>query len=88
MQGGRHSLAEGEAAFEDGTIDYLGLPAVEHRPAATCESIGMETIHERVRCLSGWLLDRLRGAAPRERAAAGPALRTGHDAGAGRHASP
>ena len=24
-----HFLAEGEAAFEDGTIDYLGLPAVE-----------------------------------------------------------
>jgi selenocysteine lyase/cysteine desulfurase len=57
---GRHSLAEGEAAFEDGTIDYLGLPAVEIG-LRHLESIGMETIHERVRCLAGWLLDRLPG---------------------------
>ncbi|MDQ7024290.1 MAG: aminotransferase class V-fold PLP-dependent enzyme, partial [Anaerolineae bacterium] len=29
VQGNRHYLEEGEAAFEDGTIDYLNLPAVE-----------------------------------------------------------
>jgi selenocysteine lyase/cysteine desulfurase len=57
---GRHSLAEGEAAFEDGTIDYLGLPAVEIG-LRHLESIGIETIHERVCCLAGWLLDRLPG---------------------------
>ncbi len=55
---GRHSLAEGEAAFEDGTIDYLSLPAVEIG-LRHLESIGLEAIHERVRCLAGWLLDRL-----------------------------
>jgi selenocysteine lyase/cysteine desulfurase len=59
VQGDRYYLAEGEAAFEDGTLDYLALPAVEiglHH----IESIGLETIHERVRCLTGWLLDNLR----------------------------
>jgi molybdenum cofactor sulfurtransferase len=53
-----HSLAEGAAGFEDGTVDYLSLPAVgiglDH-----LQSIGIDTIHDRVRCLSGWLLDRL-----------------------------
>ena len=29
MQGDKYYLAEGEAAFEDGTPDYLALPAVE-----------------------------------------------------------
>jgi selenocysteine lyase/cysteine desulfurase len=58
VQADTHSLAEGEAAFEDGTVDYLSLPAVgiglDHLRA-----IGIDTIHDRVRCLSGWLLDRL-----------------------------
>lgn len=49
---------EGEAAYEDGTINYLNLPAVkiglEH-----LESIGMALISERVRCLTGYLLDEL-----------------------------
>jgi selenocysteine lyase/cysteine desulfurase len=58
VQAETHWLAEGEAAFEDGTVDYLSLPAVgiglDHLRA-----IGIETIHDRVRCLCGWLLDRL-----------------------------
>jgi selenocysteine lyase/cysteine desulfurase len=58
VQGDRHYLAEGEAAFEDGTVNYLALPAVEvglrHLAA-----IGVEVIHERVRALTGWLLDQL-----------------------------
>lgn len=45
-----------EAAFEDGTVDYLNLPAVqiglEH-----LERAGIERIHERVRCLTGFLLE-------------------------------
>jgi selenocysteine lyase/cysteine desulfurase len=60
VQGDRYYLAEGEAAFEDGTLNYLSLPAVEiglRHLAAT----GIETIHERVRCLAGWLLDSLVG---------------------------
>jgi selenocysteine lyase/cysteine desulfurase len=54
----RHAVAEGEAAFEDGTIDYLALPAVEIG-LRHVESIGIETIRERVRCLTDWLLRRL-----------------------------
>src|SRR4029079_3974320 len=29
VQGDKHYLAEGESAFEDGTLDYLALPAIE-----------------------------------------------------------
>ena len=48
----------GEAGFEDGTINYLNIPAVEIglRHLAT---VGMDVIHERVMCLTGWLIDRL-----------------------------
>jgi len=52
---GWHHLAEGHVGFEDGTVDYLGLPAVriglEH-----LSDIGIETVHERVASLSRWLL--------------------------------
>lgn len=58
VQGCAHHLAEGAAAFEDGTINYLGIPGVqiglEH-----VTRIGVDVIHERVRCLTGWLLERL-----------------------------
>ena len=60
VQGDKYYLAEGAAAFEDGTPDYLALPAVEIG-LQHIESIGIDTIHERVRCLTGWLLDNLRG---------------------------
>ena len=58
VQGDKHYLAEDESAFEDGTPDYLALPAVEIG-LQHLESIGMDIIHERVRCLTGWLLDSL-----------------------------
>jgi selenocysteine lyase/cysteine desulfurase len=58
VQGDKHYLAEGESAFEDGTLDYLALPAIEIG-LAHLESIGLDTIHERVRCLTGWLLRQL-----------------------------
>jgi molybdenum cofactor sulfurtransferase len=60
VQGDKYYLAEGEAAFEDGTPDYLALPAIEIG-LQHIESIGLDTIHERVRCLTGWLLDNLQG---------------------------
>ena len=51
-------LTPGPAGFEDGTVDYLGIPAVgiglDH-----IGSVGIETIHTRVTCLTGWLLDAL-----------------------------
>ncbi len=58
VQGDKYYLAEGHTAFEDGTIDYLNIPAVEIG-LRHIESIGIETINERVRCLTGWLLDNL-----------------------------
>lgn len=58
VQGDKHYLADNEAAFEDGTLNYLALPAVEIG-LQHIESIGLEMIHERVRCLTGWLLDHL-----------------------------
>jgi selenocysteine lyase/cysteine desulfurase len=58
VQGDRYYLAEGHTAFEDGTVDYLNIPAVEIG-LRHVESIGMDVIRERVRCLTGWLLDNL-----------------------------
>ena len=51
-------MIEGQAAFEDGTINYLALPAVAIG-LRHLMSIGMEVIHERVKCLTSWLLDNL-----------------------------
>src|SRR4051812_10082662 len=53
-----HRQTEGFAAFEDGTVDYLNLPAVEIG-LEHVESIGIDAIHERVSCLGAWLLEEL-----------------------------
>lgn len=54
-----HYLTPGPASFEDGTVNYLGLPAVESG-LKFIESIGIDVIHTRVMCLTGWLIDQLR----------------------------
>lgn len=55
VKGDWHVMAQDEARFEDGILNYLNLPAVEiglkHLTA-----IGMEMIHERMLCLTDWLL--------------------------------
>jgi len=53
-----HYLTPGPASYEDGTVNYLNIPAVEIG-LRWIESIGMETIHTRVMCLSGWLIEQL-----------------------------
>jgi molybdenum cofactor sulfurtransferase len=58
VQGDWHTFADGEARFEDGTLNYLALPAVE-QGLALVDGIGIDTIHTRVRCLTEWLLDEL-----------------------------
>jgi molybdenum cofactor sulfurtransferase len=58
---GWYHLAPGSTGFEDGTVDYLGLPAVTIG-LRHLESIGIDTVHERVTDLSDWLLDRMRDA--------------------------
>lgn len=51
-------LAENYERFEDGTLNYLGIPALkigfEH-----IHHIGIDTIHNRVSMLTGWLLQQL-----------------------------
>ena len=58
VQGDKHYLAEGHTAFEDGTIDFLNIPAVEIG-LKHIQSIGIESIQQRVKCLTGWLLENL-----------------------------
>jgi molybdenum cofactor sulfurtransferase len=53
-----HILAPREAGFEDGTLNYLAIPAVEIGLRHLARA-GIDAIHTRVRCLTGWLLDRL-----------------------------
>ncbi|NJN81157.1 MAG: aminotransferase class V-fold PLP-dependent enzyme [Caldilineaceae bacterium] len=55
---GWHYLGAGEAAYEDGTVNYLGLPAVE-AGLSHIAAVGMETIHRRVDSLAAWLLTEL-----------------------------
>jgi selenocysteine lyase/cysteine desulfurase len=58
VQGQRHILAAREAGFEDGTLNYLGIPAVTYG-LEHLSRIGIDLISTRVRCLTGWLLSRL-----------------------------
>ena len=58
VQADDHRFAEGEAAFEDGTVNYLSLPAVEIG-LRHLASIGIDTVHERLRCLTSWLIEQL-----------------------------
>jgi selenocysteine lyase/cysteine desulfurase len=60
VQGDKYYLADGPAAFEDGTLDYLNIPAVE-LGLKHLESIGYGAIHPRVAALTGWLLSNLSG---------------------------
>lgn len=55
---GRHLLAPDETGFEDGTVNYLTIPAVEIGLQFINE-IGIELIHERVAILTGWLIETL-----------------------------
>ncbi|HEU5228826.1 MAG TPA: aminotransferase class V-fold PLP-dependent enzyme [Ktedonobacteraceae bacterium] len=58
VQGDGYVLLSGGEAFEDGTPNYLSLPAVEIG-LKHLQTIGMELIHKRVQSLTGWLLDTL-----------------------------
>lgn len=58
VQGDKYYLADGAPAFEDGTLDYLNIPAIEIG-LKHIDSIGYEVIGERVRTLTGWMLQNL-----------------------------
>jgi selenocysteine lyase/cysteine desulfurase len=53
-----HDLQDGAAAFEDGTVDFLGLPAIDIG-LRHLTSIGVDLIRERVDVLAEWLLRKL-----------------------------
>jgi selenocysteine lyase/cysteine desulfurase len=53
-----HYLTPGHAAFEDGTVNYLGIPAVS-LGLAHLQAVGIDLVHTRVMCLTGWLLDEI-----------------------------
>ncbi|MCB0966462.1 MAG: aminotransferase class V-fold PLP-dependent enzyme [Ilumatobacter sp.] len=58
VQGDGYYLHDDEAGFEDGTVDYLNIPAVE-TGLRHLERIGVDATHERVANLTEWLLDAL-----------------------------
>jgi molybdenum cofactor sulfurtransferase len=58
VQGDKYYLAEGEAAFEEGTPNYLALPAIE-MGLDYINAIGLDLIHKHVNGLTGRLIDRL-----------------------------
>ncbi len=57
-EGHGFALNEGESAFEDGTVNYLSIPAVEIG-LRHLESIDIDVIHERVNTLTELLLSGL-----------------------------
>ena len=67
----------GHAGFEDGTVDYLGIPAVEIG-LRHLERIGIDTISQRVEALGSWLLEALQRLRALRRQPRGPRLRAGH----------
>jgi molybdenum cofactor sulfurtransferase len=56
VRGDGHYLRPDEGGFEDGTVDYLNLPAVT-AGLRRVAGLGIANIHERVTCLTRWLLD-------------------------------
>ncbi len=58
VQGDKFYFHEGAEAFEDGTLNYLTIPAVEIG-LRHIQSIGIAVIHTRVKCLTSWLLAEL-----------------------------
>ncbi len=54
----RHRLVPGHAGFEDGTPDFLSLPAVT-AGIELMEQVDVASVHDRTQALSTWLLDRM-----------------------------
>jgi len=56
VQGNSFYRSRDASAFEDGTVDYLSIPAVDYG-LSYLESIGIERIRDRVGALTAWLLE-------------------------------
>ncbi len=58
VQADRFVFTTGAAQFEDGTLDFANIPAVE-LGLDLLDEVGVETVHERVTMLTGWLIEQL-----------------------------
>lgn len=60
VQAFEHGIARaaGPDGFEDGTLDYLSIPAVE-TGLRHLSRVGIDVVHTRVHCLTGWMLGAL-----------------------------
>lgn len=53
-----YALEEGEAAFEEGTVNYLSMPAIS-AGLEFMRDIGIDRLHERVSLLAAYLLEEM-----------------------------
>lgn len=60
VQGDGYHLDKGAARFEEGTLNYLEIPAIK-TGLEYIEDIGIDKITTRVKCLTGYLLHQLTG---------------------------
>lgn len=58
VQADRHYLAVGGSAFEDGTLNFLAIPAID-LGLTFLETVGMDAIHAHVETLAAALIERL-----------------------------
>lgn len=60
VQGDGYVYDKGQAMFEDGTINYLEIPAIEIG-LKHIERVGIESIGRRIECITDWMLKQLQG---------------------------
>jgi molybdenum cofactor sulfurtransferase len=58
VQGRTHILAKQEAGFEDGTLNYLSIPAIRSG-LRYLERVGIDALQARVYALTAWMLSEL-----------------------------
>jgi molybdenum cofactor sulfurtransferase len=58
VQGDWHRLQGAPACFEDGTLNFLSIPAVEIG-LRFLDQVGVDAVHTRVEALTSWLLERI-----------------------------
>ena len=58
VQGDSFYYEKDNAMFEDGTINYLDIPAIE-MGLRHIESVGIDSIGKRITCITGWTLEQI-----------------------------
>ena len=84
VQAEKHFLAEGEQVFEEGTLNYLNIPAVEIG-LKHLSDIEIDAIHDRVSTLTSCCAATPTGVAAQQRDAAGARLWANHYGSPRRH---